>query len=60
MELYLQFEAVVLHLEVHAGWSDIEGNPLPSVERHLQPRNRPTGDYITIQTVSVVQAAFSK
>lgn len=38
MKLYLQFEAVVLHLEVHAGRSDIEGDPLPSVERHLQPQ----------------------
>lgn len=37
---YLQFQAVVLHLEVHAGRSDVKGDPLPSVERHLQPRNR--------------------
>lgn len=37
---YLQFQAVVLHLEVHAGRSNVKGDPLPSVERHLQPRNR--------------------
>lgn len=48
MELYLQFEAVVLHLEVHAGRSDIEGDPLPSVERHLQPRNSGRGGNTTI------------
>lgn len=36
LRLHLELQAVVFHLEIHPRWSNIEGDPLSPVERHLR------------------------
>lgn len=48
--LHLQFQAVVFHFEIHPRRSNIEGDPLSPVERHLEseaesPRSHDLGGF---------------